>query len=81
MSPETILSTINEVFVDVLDNETLVINRTTTAKDVEDWDSLNHIQLVVGIEKKFKVRFTTAEIRSWTTVGDMCDALFVKLKD
>ena len=69
------LREINEVFFDVLDDHDLVISEETTADDVEDWDSLTHIQLVVGIEKKFNMRFTSTVIREWRNVGDMCQAI------
>jgi acyl carrier protein len=75
MNSENILNDVNRIFIDVLDNDQIKLTRLTTAKDVEDWDSLNHIQLIVAIEKHFKVRFTTAQIRSWANVGEMCDAL------
>lgn len=70
-----ILSALNEIFHDVVDDDSTILKRETTAADVEDWDSLNHIQFVVAIEKHFKVKFTTAEIRAWKNVGDMCDAI------
>ncbi|OYU85077.1 MAG: acyl carrier protein [Flavobacterium sp. BFFFF2] len=78
MERSEILSKINEVFVDVLDNEELVITEETTAADVEEWDSLTHIQLVVGIEKKFGIRFTSAEIQKWNNVGEMMDSIVEK---
>jgi len=78
MERNDILSKINEVFVDVLDNEELVIVEETTASDVEEWDSLTHIQLVVGIEKKFGIRFTSAEIQKWNNVGEMMDSIVEK---
>lgn len=59
------------VFREVLENDTLVVNESTTAEDVEEWDSLNHIYLVVAIEKKFKIKFTTQEIQGWKCVGDI----------
>lgn len=80
MDNETILKEVNEIFIDVLDNPAIVLTGQTTAKDVEDWDSLNHIQLIVAIEKKFKVKFTTNEIRSWKNVGDMCNALYKSIR-
>jgi acyl carrier protein len=75
-----ILRDINDIFKDVLDNDDLVITNETTSADVEDWDSLNHIQLVVAIEKHFLVKFSSAEIYSWKDVGEMCDAIALKLK-
>ena len=74
------LETVNEVFKDVLDNDNIKLERATSAKDVEEWDSLTHIQLIVAIEKKFKVRFKSSEINSWQNVGEMCDAIDQRLK-
>jgi len=74
-----ILEQVNVVFVDVLDNASIKVTPTTTAKDIEEWDSLNHIQLIVAIEKHFKLRFKTSEINSWKNVGEMCEAIEKKL--
>lgn len=75
MDRATILKEVTDVFIDVLDNEDIVLTDETQAKDVEDWDSLNHIQLVVGIEKHFKIRFTSKEIQSWNNVGEMLNCI------
>lgn len=75
MSSADIMKQVNSIFIDVLDNDDIVLQRSTTAKDIEEWDSLNHIQLVLGIEKHFKIRFTTAQIQGWANVGEMCDAI------
>ncbi len=80
MDANAIMKLVNEIFIDVLDNDDIVLSRETSAKDIEEWDSLNHIQLIVAIEKKFKQRFTTAEINGWKNVGEMCDAIEKKLK-
>jgi acyl carrier protein len=80
MDANSIIKQVNEIFVDVLDNEDIKLTPDTTATDVEDWDSLNHIQLVVAIEKHFKMRFTTAEINGWKNVGEMCNAIETRLK-
>jgi acyl carrier protein len=75
MDSVQVMKEINKIFVNVLDNESIVLTRETTAADVEDWDSLNHIQLIVAIEKHYKLKFTSQEIRSWKDVGAMCDSL------
>jgi acyl carrier protein len=79
MNVETIISQVNEIFRDVLDNDEITIGYETTAEQVEEWDSLTHIQLVVAIEKHFKIRFTTAEIHKFKNVGEMCEAILAKI--
>jgi acyl carrier protein len=74
-----ILDSLNGIFADVVDDSSVVLRRETTARDVDDWDSLNHIQFIVAIEKHFKIKFTRAEIASWKDVGAMCDAIAGKL--
>ena len=71
MVKEEILKVVNDIFIDVLDDEDVVITEATTSDDIDDWDSLNHIHLVVAIEKHFKLRFTSQEIQSWNNVGEM----------
>lgn len=75
MDTREILKQVNEIFIDVLDEDNIVLTESTTADDVEDWDSLSHIQLVVAIEKHFKTKFTLTEIQSWENVGQMCNAI------
>lgn len=79
MEQQQIMEKLNGIFVDVLDNEDIKLTEATTAGDIEEWDSLYHIQLVVAIEKSFKIKFTASEIQSWKNVGDMANAVKSKL--
>lgn len=72
---DSVLERINEIFVDVLDNEEIELTENSTANDIEEWDSLTNIQIVVAIEKQFKVKFTAQEIQSWNRVGDLISTL------
>jgi len=80
MNKDEILKKVNDIFIDILDNEDLVLTYATTASDVDDWDSLNNIQLMVAIEKQFKIRFTLQEVESWENVGEMINSILSKLK-
>jgi acyl carrier protein len=79
MTMDKILEQVNEVFVDVLENPAIALRRETVAGDVPEWDSLNHVMLVVAIEKRFNIRFAAGEIHSFRNVGEMCDAIAKKL--
>ena len=78
MEKTKILEEVQEIFRDVLDNEDIVLASEITAEDIEEWDSLTHIQLIVAIEKHFKVKFTSKEILSWKNVGEMIDCISTK---
>ena len=68
-----------EVFREVFDDPTLVISESTTASDVEGWDSFAHINLIVALEERFNVKFTTQEISEMTCVGDTLNLLKNKM--
>lgn len=72
---EKVLSELENIFRDILDEDSLNLTRDTTANDVDGWDSLTHIQLIVAIEKHFKVKFSSKEILSWKNVGELLDSL------
>lgn len=62
MERSDIFKKVNEIFCDELDNDDIVLTDETTADDVEEWDSLSHVQLIVAIEKAFGIKFTSNEI-------------------
>jgi acyl carrier protein len=75
MTTDDVLQQLTSLFRRVLDNEALVLTSQTTAPEVDGWDSLSHVQLVVAVEKHFKIKFTSKEIFSFKNVGDLCDAI------
>jgi acyl carrier protein len=70
---------LTRVFRDVFDDPELTISPTTTAHDVDDWDSLMHIQLLVATEAAFGVRFNTGEVAALKNVGEMVDLIVRRL--
>ena len=80
MDKNQALATIQNIFREVLDNPNLTISPSSSAKDVEGWDSLAHIGLVVAIEKQFGTRFALAELQVLKNVGDMIELLERKLR-
>ena len=80
MVRQEILRQVNEIFIEILDDERLVLTETTRAADVKDWDSLNHIQLIVAIEKHFNIRFKSREIQGWANLGEMINSIEEKHK-
>ncbi len=79
MSIEDIIKQINPIFIEILDKPGIDLKPQTTSDDIEEWDSLNHIQLIVAIEKYFKIKFTAAEIVDFNNVGELCEAIIQKL--
>lgn len=79
MTKEHILQHITAIFKDVLDQDEVQINYSTTSGDIEEWDSLTHIQLIVAIEKQFQLKFSSTEISNWKDVGEMIGSILNKL--
>jgi acyl carrier protein len=70
-----VLSQLNHVFQDVFDDDELSISPETTAQDVEGWDSLMHVTLMVNIERAFGIRFSSSEVASLKNVGELVDLI------
>ena len=79
MTREAIYEKLNEVFQDVFDDDSITVNAETTADDIEDWDSLEHINLVSAVEKTFDVKFTMAQVVGMKNVGEMVDVILAAI--
>lgn len=79
MTKETIYEKLNEVFQDVFDDDSITVNAQTTADDIEDWDSLEHINLVSAVEKVFGMKFTMAQVVGMKNVGEMVDVILAAI--
>ncbi len=71
MDESDIYARLTEIFEDVFDDDSIEVKPSLTAKDVDGWDSLTHIRLLLTVEKAFKVKFSTSEIGKLETVGDL----------
>lgn len=71
MESNAIYQQLTRVFAEVFDDDAIVLTPTTTAEDVDGWDSLNHIRLIVSVEKAFQIKFSTPEIAKLKNVGEL----------
>ncbi len=72
---EKIYDALNEIFQDIFDDDEIVVEASTTSDDIEDWDSLEHINLVVAIEKRFGLKFSMVEVNGMKNVGEMVEII------
>ena len=79
MQQQDIYAQLTPIFHDLFDDEALVLNPTMTAVNVPEWDSFNHINLIVAIESRFKIKFQTAELESMSSVGELVEVIEKKL--
>jgi acyl carrier protein len=75
----TIIEQLTPIFREVFDDDEIVLSRQTTADDIDAWDSLSHMNLIVAVEMKFKVKFALGELQSLKNVGDLADLVDKKL--
>ena len=79
MTREEIFNQVQDIFRDIFDDQTLAIENSTSSEDIEDWDSMNHINLVSAIEKQFSIRFPLGELQRLNDVGALLDLIMQKL--
>lgn len=78
MERKEIIEKLTVIFRDVMDNEEIELEENTTAEDIEEWDSLAHIQLIEKIESVFGIRFSAKEMTSWDELGELVDSIIEK---
>ncbi len=79
MSREEVFAKLNEVFQDVFDDDTITVADTTTADDIEEWDSLEHINLIAAVEQEFGMKFNMGQVVSMKNVGEMADIIIQQI--
>ena len=80
MTKDQAMARLTRVFQDVFDDDEIVLTDNTSAKDIEDWDSLEHINLIAAVEKEFKMRFTMKEVSGMKNVGEMAGIVAERAK-
>ena len=80
MEQTQILKELNKIFIEVFEDDSIVLFENTTTSDIDAWDSLNHIQMITAVEKKFKLRFKLNELLNFKNVGDLSKSIEEKLK-
>lgn len=79
MEKKELMDKLTEIFREVMDNDEIVLNDETTSEDIEEWDSLSHIELIDVIGKELGVKITSMEFRGWENVREMVESLLQKL--
>lgn len=79
MSREEVFEKLNEVFRDVFDDDSITVTDATTANDIEEWDSLEHINLLAAIEQEFGMKFSMGQVVSMKNVGEMADIIMSQI--
>jgi len=78
MTEAQVFERLNRIFRKLFDDDSIVVTRATTANDIEDWDSLEHINLISAVEKQFGMRFQMKEVSGMKNVGEMVDILLAR---
>ena len=81
MTSAEINSKLTDIFRDVFDDDSIVLRDDMTADDIEEWDSMSHVTLVVAAEQTFGIKFRTAEIEELKNVGDFEHLIAAKIAE
>lgn len=75
MDQNSIIKELNKIFIDIFQDESISLKPSTTSDDIESWDSLNHIQMITAVEKRFKIRFDLNELLNFRNISDLCSGI------
>ncbi len=75
MNKNDVIARLNEVFRDIFDDDSIVVNASTTSADIDDWDSIEHINLIGAVEDEFGMRFKMKEVSGMKNVGEMINII------
>lgn len=75
MTREEVFERLNKVFQEVFDDETIEVNDDTTSEDINDWDSFEHINLIVAVEEEFSIKIPMGKVVTMKNVGEMADII------
>ena len=75
MSREEVFERLNKVFQEVFDDETIEVNDDTPSEDIDDWDSFEHINLIVAVEEEFSIKIPMGKVVTMKNVGEMADII------
>ncbi len=79
MTKNDILKHVQDILRDIFDDEDIIVTNDTVADDIEDWDSLEHINVITSMEKHFNIKFAMNEVTGFKNVGNMVDTIFNKI--
>ena len=79
MTREEVFDKLTEVFRTVFDDDSITLSDGTTSADIEDWDSLEHIDLIVSVEKAFGMKFSMSETTGMKNVGEMAEIILSRI--
>ena len=79
MDKKEIVERVQNIFRDVLNNDTIILKENDSTDSIKGYDSLTHIQILSEVQESFGIKFTAKEMISWDTVGEMCDTVITKI--
>lgn len=81
MTREEVFEAVNEIFRDIFDDDAITVGEETSADDIEDWDSFEHINLIAAIEQEFGMKFSMGQVVTMKNVGEMVDIIMSQMVD